>query len=253
MTYNDYFNNGFQFEPYSFFFSVWPWIGLGAAVVLLLFIFCTKHLRLYPDRCVWRDPSALAWMGAVAYMLHNIEEYGVDLYGHHQAFNTLMVQLMGSRISEAAYLSCNLGLVWVVGPLTAIMVNRGYVRMAAGMALFELINGLSHIAQAINLGLYNPGLLTACVIFVPLCCWTLYVCYGKEHLPRLDILWLFLGGLLYHVFLAFGILGATRFGMSAAMQGLTMVVAAVLLFFIWWLVGRKGRVVNYLQNIAKTT
>jgi MoaA/NifB/PqqE/SkfB family radical SAM enzyme len=117
---------GFTGEPYSMFFHVWPWIGLGAAIVLLLLIFCTDFLRSDKTKSRFRDPVSLAWMGAVIYMLHNLEEYGVDMYGNQQAFTTLMYQLLGVRIGETAFLCCNLLLVWVVGPLTAVMVKKGY-------------------------------------------------------------------------------------------------------------------------------
>ena len=242
MNYHEMIAKGFQGEPYSLFFHQWMWMGFGAAIVLLIFIFFTKYLRGDTTTPRMKDPAVLAWLGAVAYMLHNMEEYGVDLYGNTFAFPSFMYQLMGVRISEFAYLACNLCLVWVVGPLVAILVQRGYRRMASGMALFELINGLSHIVQAINLGCYNAGLLTSIVIFLPLGCWTLYVCYGREKMPRLDILWLFLGALAYHVVLLAGIMGATKLGIGAGWQGIIMISDAVLIFCIWWLVGRKGKV-----------
>ncbi|MBQ4394052.1 MAG: HXXEE domain-containing protein [Paludibacteraceae bacterium] len=263
MMYHELIAKGFTGEPYSMFFHVWPWIGLGAAVVILLLVFCTDFLRSDKSRSRWFDPAILAWLGAVAYMLHNVEEYGVDMYGNQQAFTTLMYQLMGVRISELAFLACNLCLVWVVGPLTAVFVRKGYWRMAAGMALFELINALMHVVQAINLGCYNPGLLTSGVIFLPLCCWTLYVLYFRKegnkktvtlkdestansiyHLPfpKMDILWLFLGAFFYHIVLMAGIMGATKLGLPSWLQGTIMVLDAVCLFYFWWLVGKKSRV-----------
>ena len=250
MMYHELIAKGFTGEPYSMFFHVWPWIGLGAAIVLLILIFCTDFLRSDKSRSRWFDPAILAWLGAVAYMLHNVEEYGVDMYGNQQSFTILMYQLMGVRISELAFLACNLCFVWIVGPLTAVFVRKGYYRMAAGMTIIELINGLSHIGQAFNLGCYNPGLLTSCVVFVPLCCWTLYVLYFRKGessqagwslpFPKMDILWLFLAGLFYHVVLMAGIIGATRLGMPGWLQGVIMVLDAVCLFYFWWLVGKKS-------------
>lgn len=241
MNYHEMIAKGFTGEPYSMFFHVWPWIGLGAAIVLLLLIFCTDFLRSDKTKSRFRDPVSLAWMGAVIYMLHNLEEYGVDMYGNQQAFTTLMYQLLGVRIGEAAFLCCNLLLVWVVGPLTAVFVQKGYHRMAAGMAIFELINGSMHIVQAINLGCYNPGLLNSIFLCLPVGIWTLYVLYGKLKFPKMDILWLFLGALFYHVVLMAGIIGATKAGLSEWVQGLIMVADAVCLFWFWWLVGKKSK------------
>ena len=239
MNYHELIAKGFTGEPYSMFFNVWPWIGLGAAIVLLILIFCTDFLRSDKSKSRFLDPGSLAWMGAVIYMLHNLEEYGVDMYGNQQAFTILMGQLLGVRIGEAAFLCCNLLLVWVVGPLTAVFAQKGYHRMAAGMAIFELINGTFHIVQAINLGSYNPGLLNSAVLCLPVGLWTLYVLYGKLKFPKMDILWLFLGALFYHAVLMAGIVGATKAGISEWTQGLIMVLDGVCLFYFWWLVGRK--------------
>ena len=56
----------------------------------------------------------------------------------------------------------------------------------------------------------------------------------------IEILWLFLGALFYHVVLMAGIIGATKAGLSEWAQGLIMVADAVCLFWFWWLVGKKG-------------
>lgn len=90
MNYHELIAKGFTGEPYSMFFHVWPWIGLGAAIVLLILIFCTDFLRSDKTKSRFLDPVSLAWMGSVIYMLHNLEEYGVDLYGNQQSFTTLM-------------------------------------------------------------------------------------------------------------------------------------------------------------------
>ena len=241
MNYHELIAKGLTCEPYSMFFHVWPWIGLGAAIVLLILLFCTDVLRSDKTKSRFLDPVSLAWMGAIIYMLHNVEEYGVDIYGNMQAFTTFMYQLMGMRISEAAYLCCNLGLVWVVGPLTAVFVQKGYHRMAVGMAIFELINATTHIVQAINLGCYNPGLLNSAVLCLPVGIWTLYALYGKNKFPKMDLLWMFLAALFYHVVLLLGIVVTTKLGIPSWAQGLIMAFDAVCVFYFWWLVGKKQK------------
>ncbi|MBR0077784.1 MAG: hypothetical protein IJP72_05225 [Bacteroidales bacterium] len=86
MNYHEMIAKGFQGEPYSLFFHQWMWMGFGAAIVLLIFIFFTKYLRGDTTTPRMKDPAVLAWLGAVAYMLHNMEEYGVDLYGKPSPF-----------------------------------------------------------------------------------------------------------------------------------------------------------------------
>ena len=240
MKYADIMAQGVVIDPpYSFFFHIWPYIGFGAAIVLIILIFFTDFLRSDKKVSRWKDPAILAWMGAVIYLLHNMEEYGVDLYGHPQAFTQLMYALMGFRISEAAYLACNLGLVWVMGPLAAVLSQKGKYGMAAGMAVFEIINGLSHIGQAINLGCYNPGLANAITFCLPIGIWTIWQCYWKMKMPKINLLWLFLAGLLYHLILLGGIFAAKAGLIGGAAQGLIMAIGAILTFGIWYLVADR--------------
>ena len=239
MNYHEVIAKGLTCEPYSMFFHVWPWIGLGAAIVLLILLFCTDVLRSDKTKSRFLDPVSLAWMGAIIYMLHNVEEYGIDIFGNEQAFTTFMFQLNGARIGEAAFLCCNLGLVWVAAPLAAVLVQKGYHRMAAGMACIELVNGLGHILQAINLGCYNPGLLNSAVLCLPVGIWTLYALYGKAKFPKIDMLWLFLAAVFAHVVLVAGMVVATRIGIPDWVQGLIMVCDNSALLLFWWLVGRK--------------
>ena len=46
---------------YSYFFNIWPWMGLGAAVVVLILLFCTDWLRGDTAKSRWRDPFWLGW------------------------------------------------------------------------------------------------------------------------------------------------------------------------------------------------
>jgi len=72
-----------------------PWLGLAGAIVLLLLLFGSNILR--SDKAVsrWRDLTWLSWAGATAYLIHNVEEYGIDLFGRTYAFPMSMCQLFG--------------------------------------------------------------------------------------------------------------------------------------------------------------
>lgn len=226
---------------FSLFFTVWPWIGLGASIVLLILLFTTNFLRMDLQKPRWKDPAWLAWIGAVAYMLHNAEEYGVDLTGATLSFPKVMTDLAGFKnISEFAYLSCNLSLVWVIGPLVAYLARKRPA-LATCMASFELINGLSHIAQAINLRLYNPGLFISVFIFIPFGIWTLYVCLGKGHLKWSNFMGILGVGVLYHMILFLGIKLVDVGIINGFMQGMIMLLDGALTLGLWVLLGKSKK------------
>lgn len=223
---------------FSKFFLEWPWIGLGFAVVLLILAFATDFLRQDTGRFRWIDPAWLAWIGAIAYMLHNMEEYGIAANGMFNAFPHFMTAALGFEVSEAAYLACNIGLVWICGPLCALLARK-YEGLAPCMAIFELINGIAHVAQAIRFHLYNPGLLTAILLFIPLACWTIYVCFIKGRLRWSVFAGQFAVAFAYHTILMAGVFLAKEELIGALAQGTIMVADAVLMLGCWYLVATR--------------
>ena len=154
----------------------WPWIGLGAGAVLAIMLFATDALRA--DRSVsrWRDPAWIGWMGAVVYLIHNFEEYGLAADGVANAFPDELCGILGL----GAYPGCvipteffayvNLTLVWVVAPLCALLARRHVV---FGFVFFSVVfvNVFVHVGGAVAKGGYNPGLVTALVLFLPASIW----------------------------------------------------------------------------------
>ena len=169
----------------------WPWIGLGAGVVLAAMLFATDALRA--DRSVsrWRDPAWLGWLGAVVYLLHNFEEYGIAADGVANAFPDEMCTMLGL----GAYPSCaipteffayvNLTLVWVVAPLCAILARR-YVIFGFVFFSVVFVNVFVHVGGAIAARAYNPGLVTALVLFLPASIWAGIVFLQRRE-PRLRV------------------------------------------------------------------
>ena len=223
-------------DGYSLFMHVWPWMGLGAAIVIWIIAFGTDLMRKDTSKGRWLDPAWLAWIGTSAYMLHNVEEYGVAADGQLFAFPQLMESLGLTGICEPAYLATNIGLIWIAGPVAAVMARR-LPGVAPGMAVFELVNAVSHIAQGLNIG-YNPGLLTSCAVFVPLCAWTLYVCYFRECQHASTFGLVLLSAVVYHGILFAGIAAARFAGIPAWSQGLIMACDALLIVFMWRAAGR---------------
>ncbi|MDQ7981690.1 HXXEE domain-containing protein [Paraburkholderia sp. SARCC-3016] len=193
---------------WSGFDLAFPWIGGLAALVLLVLLFGTDVLRSGSVASRWRDPVWMSWMATVAYLLHNVEEYGVDLLGHSHAFpNALCASLAlapfpACPIPPAFFLAVNIPLFWIVGPLAALLSPR---HRLVGFALYSVIaiNGVMHVATVFRTGqLYNPGLLTALLLFLPLTAWVGYAFFGKARLSYKAMALLPACGVLLHVFLA---------------------------------------------------
>ena len=229
---------------FSKFFLEWPWIGLGFFISIMILAFATDFLRNEKSKKRWYDLSWLAWLGAAAYMLHNIEEYGIAFNGMTNAFPYFMTGALGFQISEGAYLACNLGLVWISGPLAAVL-SRKHKGMAVCMSIFELINGVSHVVQAIAFQIYNPGLITSIVIFIPLCIWTCYVAFSKnqEHISKKVFFGQFIVAFIYHAILMSGVVMA-RNGISAFTQTMIMIVDAIIAIGGWYFVANKYEKIN---------
>ncbi len=157
----------------EFLLEHWMKVGTIAAPMLLLVGFSFRDGK----RRVLEDPQAMALLMLVCYLVHQHEEHWVDLLGHRYAFhasvNQLVNGLLGPRspavqpLTPEAIFVINTALVWVPGALAILRspVHRFPVLAMAGIVL---VNALTHIVSALLMRAYNPGLLTAVVMFLPL-------------------------------------------------------------------------------------
>lgn len=184
---------------------LWPWIGLGLAVILLLGL-TIGDLRV--DRAVprTRDMVWLAWAAAATYLLHQFEEHGIDARGVPYAFRGVLCMRFGFAdptacpIPESFITAVNIPVVWLAGPIAALL-GRRYPAIALSYFSVPAVNALAHIGPALGSGNYNPGLLTAVLLFLPLSLWTLGIA-----LRRPDLGWrmagaTIVGGILLHAVL----------------------------------------------------
>ena len=117
-------------------------------------------------------PLVLIFLHSPAYMLHQVEEHTGD------RFRSFVNQrIFGGRdaLSVAAVLVINLPLVWglnLFALYAAYFWGAGY-GLVAPYAM--LLNGITHIGASARFRCYNPGLVTAVVVFLPLSLWTLFV------------------------------------------------------------------------------
>ena len=232
-------------EGYSYFFNIWPWMGLGAAVVMLILLFCTDWLRMDPGKKRWEDPYWLSWVFMVCYMLHNIEEYGLSLTGAHNGFPDAMAVIFGQPLPEYFFLTVNFSIVWLAAPLAASLARKKkWPVLATGMAGFMMANSLTHVVSGIAGG-YNPGLLTACCLFIPIAIWTYCACFGKGGIQK-SALWWNLGiGFLYHAIM-FGSILTEKFTGSLSMPLVTLILGldAILMFWLWVVLQKKWGTVS---------
>ena len=137
--------------------SNWVSGGSKAGVILLL---------LFPILSTnWTLIESLTFLHLPAYMLHQWEEHGADrfrLFVNREIGNGLPV------LSPFAVFIINVPGVWGLLSATILLTHFAHPGFALIAIWLVLINGVAHIVQAISMRRYNPGLITAVVIFLPL-------------------------------------------------------------------------------------
>jgi hypothetical protein len=199
-----------EFQPNYFMAGqlnyMWPWIGLGAAGVLLVLLLTTDLLRTDLSVPRWRDLVWLAWAATCAYLIHQFEEHGIDAEGQAYAFRGSLCATLGFReetcpIPPTLITAVNIPVVWFAGPISALLGRRWPV-IALSYFSVPFANAIAHLAAAVAQRSYNPGLLTAVVLFLPLSLWAFAVALQK--LPRVGmraVLATIVGGVAIHAVL----------------------------------------------------
>jgi hypothetical protein len=162
------------------FYTVWPFIGLGASIVLILILLTTDTFRSNTAVSRWRDLVWLAWLAVPLYLVHQFEEYSLQTLGFDYSIQDMIAMKLGyppypdCPIPLAYYPLVNIALMWVGAPLAAYLSRRNIL---LGLSFWRLIfaNGLVHtVGGGIVGGTYDPGLWSAVFLFVPLSIWVLY-------------------------------------------------------------------------------
>ena len=161
------------------FATLWPWIGLGAAGMLLLLL--ASGPALVDDRRIprWHDLGWLVFAALALTLLHQFEENGLDLTGRPAGLITALCTGFGFRDAVACPVPLsvitgfNVGTVWIAALIAALAVHR---HPLIGLTVFAVPLGMLilHVGAAVGLMRYNPGLATA-LLLLPLAAWTLLV------------------------------------------------------------------------------
>ena len=134
----------------------WVYGGTLAGVLLLL---------LAPTLTRgWSVPLTATFLLLPLYMLHQYEEHDRDRF--RLAINQLMA---GGKevLTPAAVFLINVPGVWGIVGGSWVLAARFGVGWSLVAVYLVLVNALGHIAQAIRLRAYNPGLATAVGLFLP--------------------------------------------------------------------------------------
>lgn len=137
--------------------SSWVYGGFLAAILLL----ALSPLLL----AGWPMPLAATVLLLPAYMVHQYEEHD------HDRFRLFFNETVGKGfevLTPMAVFMTNVPGVWGVIALSlygAVWFNLGWALIAVYLVL---VNAVVHIVHAVLFRRYNPGLVTALVLFLPL-------------------------------------------------------------------------------------
>jgi hypothetical protein len=236
----------------------WCWIGLAAAIVLLIVLFRTNVFRDRRDVSRWRDPVWLAWLITTAYMLHNFEEYGIDAKGRAFHFPVTACQTFGFPAVETCpfapsfFVAVNVPFVWVVLPTAAVWCRRNPAVGLTGAGLL-LTNAISHIVGMFTPMGYSPGTVTAAVIFVPVSVWVFVTFFGRGKLLARPIsAVILLASILAQVVLLALLLGLAKHALPLSVAIAIQIVDPVLLVVLPWGASRRWPSPNSVAAVGVT-
>lgn len=207
---------------HDFLVNHWMKIGVYAIPFLGMGIFAFR-INGESDK-FYEDFRFLGVAMLVIYIAHQFEEHWIDLYGNTYAFhsfnNNFILDKLGEPSSTIQPLTkesvfvINTSLVWLTG-LLAIAKSPRHLFPFFAMAGIIVVNGLVHSVAALVTLSYNPGLLSAVVIFLPFYFWIL----GRSRALRINCKKLITGGLIWaflaHVIMVGGLLLANWFHIIA--------------------------------------
>lgn len=145
----------------------WVYGGFLAAIMLL---------ALTPVLASgWSLPLLLIFLQLPIYMLHQYEEHDDD------RFRRFVNSLIGNGdevLSRMDTFVINMLGVWVFDTVAFWLAARVEIGFGLIAVYLSLVNGVGHLAQSVALRNYNPGLVTAVLLFIPLDVFTLWVLAG---------------------------------------------------------------------------
>jgi hypothetical protein len=112
------------------FYTVWPFIGVGGAIVMVAILLMTDTFRGNTTVSRWRDPVWLAWLAVPLYWIHQFEEYSLPVLGFDYSIQEMICKNLGfppypdCPIPLSFYPVVNIALMWFGAPLAAYFCRR---------------------------------------------------------------------------------------------------------------------------------
>lgn len=219
----------------AWYYRIWPWVGFGAAIFMLVLLFATNYLRDNLNIERWYDPYWLAWLCTATYLLHNAEEYGIDLTGKRYSFpKSITSTLAQCGVNDILYVAVNIPLLWLLSPLAAYIGQKKHSKMMASFTVaIMLINIIPHTFSAIFYEQYNPGLLTALFLLIPISVWTYYINFIRINSNYRALSISITLGVIYHLFIFFSIQGLFRSGIASRSKcAFFIFIVSILYYFL---------------------
>ncbi|MEM1157532.1 MAG: HXXEE domain-containing protein [Verrucomicrobiota bacterium] len=192
------------------------WMKLGVYLApVMVFTFVCHH----SGAIQWSlsDFRLMSLVMLVFYIAHQFEEHWIDLWGNSYAFHGFVNHWIASVLDNDAanfevltphaIFMINTSLVWLLGFL-AFLTACSYRFPALCFNSILLVNALAHVLTTVTQQVYNPGLLTAVVLFIPISL-LIYRNAWKAKLatPGLIVLSL-VWGIMAHIIMVAGLIGA---------------------------------------------
>jgi len=111
----------------------------------------------------WPVVLVLVYLQMPIYMLHQLEEHDADRFQH--VVNEMIGRGRDVLPHEAIFV-INIG-VWGLNLISFALAAHAGIGWGLLGAYAMAVNALAHIGQAVRLRHYNPGLVTAIVLFLP--------------------------------------------------------------------------------------
>jgi Protein of unknown function with HXXEE motif len=131
----------------------------------------------------WSVALLLMWLQLPIYMLHQYEEHDDDRF---RRFVNATIGNGEDVLTRFDTFVINIAGVWGVDTISFWLATRVSLGLGLIAVYLSLVNSVGHCVQAVALRSYNPGLVTAIFLFIPLGGATLWVLAGTNQATVAD-------------------------------------------------------------------